>query len=106
MFHNGGYANCDVALPTIAISMGYSANQRSAPAQRDYANLCLVGARGVHRGGVASRMEDPATAAPGGKIRAPIRPLVTHARAFPPNGRGGRKILRLEILGGFDADGF
>lgn len=51
MFHNGGYANCDVALRTVAISMGYNRLRGVDAIRHDYANPSVRQAPAIDRGG-------------------------------------------------------
>lgn len=44
MFHNGGYALCDVAMRYVAISMGYGIMHDHRPTSSDYANGSVPGA--------------------------------------------------------------
>lgn len=42
MFHNDGYANCDVAMHNEALSMGYARLSAVGAISRDYANPWLL----------------------------------------------------------------
>lgn len=88
MFHNGGYAKCDVALPTQAISMGYSILSGVCTRSRDYANPCRPGACVVDGQGGALAPGGPAHSDPGGEIRATDLTAGNQPTHFPPKAPG------------------